>query len=703
MKEGRQVIARKIIIILLCALLSIGQGSPAAFALRPASSSNSSNPIDRSFLAGKSSSAGVPDTQYVSVILSPQTPQWAKDIAEVLYKDKSFSGKESYYDYSLRVFENFIHLRPEAGPVASAAALLHRADPDDLKKAMAKSRALAKGEQERVLRLVKEAGTIRCLPYFKSYKKSRYSIQNQMNMIIQLASEPDVMMLVFAEKIACLTGKLNRDQKEYIYRELVNVYAPLAERLGMIKLSNDLRNESLKAYNLEAYNSVKSKIEDRIRMRIDEADGHLKSVENKVKDALKNLGVGRNLYVVTSRVKGIYSVYEKGKGRMIEPCDLYDIFGIRVVFSDNNDIWKAGELLEKVGMSIVPGEEGSRYKTTQKLGYEAYQVRVQDKEGRFYEFQFMSKENLDIYEHSEIAHWAYKIKRQSNQKFDKDEIKWTGNFDKDFKALKGFLSKWVFVFKKVSVNGQKIVKPLRLEKDSTIADYAALRGTDLLKCDYKNGNIFHCVYDIESCKIKWSKPMRHGNQYELKTADSVEIIKDNDNLINFTNARLDIDKYAKTLRAHLCLNNIWPGSMEKSTERGLKIIKDVGFVVNPETIGKFFKPCALDLGLVGENELFAAVASTQKFFTLDDLRRRAYQNGKSIVEAMKLNVNKRPSEIKLMKAGIYLRYTSLDDFLVAIGSCKVSPKALGEAISRSSGGIEINMLKLVEDAFKSAA
>ncbi|MFA5369619.1 MAG: HD domain-containing protein [Candidatus Omnitrophota bacterium] len=682
MRTTRQNIVCKIAVIFLCVLLFTSQCAQGAFALRPVSSRYSLTQIDGSFSIDKSSSAGAADIHFGSLPPLPQIPQWVEYAARVLYKDKSFSGHESYYDYSFRVFKNLACLKPDTDSAVTAAALLHRADHVGLEKILKDNKILSQDEKKKIIRFVDEARIIRALPYFKGDKKSRHAIQNYMNMIIQIASEPDVMLLVFAEKITCFTGELNEKQKEYIYYEIIDIYAPLAERLGLTALAGYLRTEALKKYNINIYNYVKGEMESRINMDINDSGTHLKSIENNARDVLKKLKVDAR---ITSRVKSVYSVYEKCNGKGINADDLYDIFGIRVIFSDTRDPWDTLSLPQYMGMSVMTNQN-NKYKRLEKSGYAAFHIRAQDESGRFYEFQLISEKNLELYEHGLKSHWSYKIERQSKQAFDVDVIKWTGRFDKDFMSLKNFLNRWVFVLKWDRKDPNNVsCKPLRLPAKSTIADYAALRGVDLFDRNYVNGSIFCVSHDIESCRTKESPRVKRDSKYQLRPADFVYINHVKDWLPNSLHAQISIDKFAKTLRAHMLLNNLYNDNIEGSAKQGLNIVKAAGFAVNNISIGNFFLPLARRLGLLNERELFAAVASTKQL-TLDHLKRYARSSGISIVEdknKIGLDLKNGISEIKLMQVSKNLGFRSLDEFYIAVGSYGISWKTVRKGIDRS--------------------
>ena len=95
----------------------------------------------------------------------------------------------------------------------------------------------------------------------------------------------------------------------------------------------------------------------------------------------------------------------------------------------------------------------------------------------------MTRKNYELYKHGRAAHWSYKLHRATEQNFEVDEVNITGDFERDFMALRDWLSKWLFIFRQLEeadkLTMKLSMKPLRLNAGSIPADFAALRDVDI--------------------------------------------------------------------------------------------------------------------------------------------------------------------------------------------------------------------------------
>jgi (p)ppGpp synthase/HD superfamily hydrolase len=669
-----------IIRVLLCSALLIGNAPSCAFALRPAS-----------FLLSKDTAGNTPQALFKTSVTGQDSfsrfeslpaavddePGW--DINEIyriagdFYKGKVFNSGETYFEHTQRVASSLLQLKPDISQFTMAAALLHKIPIGELKQILRNVPGLNKKQQSRIVDLVEKMNIVSRLPYLPPIKTG-FTIQNQMNMIVQMAGEPDVMLLVFADKLQIFMPVL-KSEMDYVYREITHIYAPLAERLGMDYLASYLKEEAFRLNSPEIYNEIKDQIEQRLGMDYAEVLDYLQQVADSVGNELSSLGIEAD---VSARVKNVYSVYEKIKSKEIIGIEgIDDLLGIRIIFNKESDLWHAADIPLSFG-SPIDGQ--TELKAAKKMGFESFHRGVKDDFGRPYEFQFMTEDNFIRYRSGVTAHWSYKMKRETGQHFDKDTINISGDFSKDFTALKESLNKWVFIFWQMEESGKIEMKPLRLPAGSIPADFAALRSIDKLNKDYRGAVVYRKEYDVNEGKLIVLSKIMRKNTYQFQPGELADILSQEGFLRKSSNTRYDIGKNARTLRAHILLNNLTRGQLNARGEESKRVLKDAGFPVY--AMNDFLRQLAGELGLKDEIELYAALSLTDRF-TVDDMKDYARKKGRQMIEDRGLNLG---SNIVLDRLDLVRKdfsLNSLDELFIAVGSGQIRDNVVYEKQSSS--------------------
>ena len=580
----------KYICTILCIVLINAIPRSHAFALRP---------IAYNLSAVKSSASGdFADIAKDSLakpfsVSTAKKPEWAIEIAENLYENKRFDFGETYFEHANKVADILIGLSPKIDELTIAAVLLHVTDIENLEKyvdilkkhienikkkskkseskykkdTISKIASLSEKDINKIVGLVKSMNRVSRLPYLPPDKPGLRLNQNKMNMIIQLTASKECMLLVFADKLKTLMAapNLKKTQQDYIYREILNIYAPLAERLGRDDLAGDFRNTVLELSNREAYDAVVEAIQERIGMGHQKALEYLAEIEKKLKDDLKELNISAR---IETRLKSIYSVYEKiksirkkryGKNDevLIEEIATYiyeidDLLGAKIIVGNNEeDFWLASDISTKYNIDkreIKFSKKSGRHKTT------ALHTDVKDKADNMpYELQLITENNFyDL--NGTKAHWAYKAKRETGQNFDIDDIEKAENFNERFLKLKKYLDKWVFVLREIDDTGGKTAfKVLRFFKGSIPADFAAAKSVDALDKDYEKAKHHRAYYDIMQNRIIRSKERELSRAAKLKPGTVVSILVRDNFLKKNSNTYQAIKKHAKMPRTYLLL------------------------------------------------------------------------------------------------------------------------------------------------------
>ncbi|MFA5199584.1 MAG: ROK family protein, partial [Candidatus Omnitrophota bacterium] len=595
-------------------------------------------------------------------------------IAEEAYGDRVFASGESYFARAKSVRKNLRNLYPKIDKLTQIAALLYCLEFSELKKVLSGIPELDRQQADRVIELVNSMNRVARIVY-KPTRKGNFNIQNQINAIVQEANQPEVMLLVFAVKYSTIFSE-KKSGHDYVYREAREIYAPLAERLGLDHLALKLRDQILRISYPATYAKIKAQIEARLQMSLEESGLYLYKVRRDVKNRLKNLGVQAR---VTSRVKSVYSIYEKIESpdtdeESVEDID--DLFGIRMIFKTEEDLWKASGIPLSFGEPIKGQTE---LKRVAKFGFEAFCVGVRDSLGRSYEFQFMTEENYIKYAYGKAAHWAYKTHRETGQNFDADEIKVTGDFFTDFIALRDSLKKWVFVFRQMEESGSIVFKPLRLLAQSISADYAALRDIDAFNKDFKGVAIYRVEYDLDQDKLIVSPKRIHAIDYQLQTLDVIDVLVSPNFLARSTKAQWAIKEKASYLRTILLLTVIAGAKLQAAKEEGSNILSQAGFFFNNHTIPNFWYPLAHSLDLKNEDELYSALVLTGRI-SLEQINDYAKEKGKQLLRSRGLNLEDEAILLRLDLVKDEFCLKTVDGLFIAVGSLQIEAKTVYERV-----------------------
>jgi len=242
-------------------------------------------------------------------------------------------------------------------------------------------------------------------------KLSRLELQSEQS---QHAENFRKLVLAMSEDIRVLLVKLadrlhnmrtlhfikSDDKRRRIARETMDIYAPLAERIGMQRFKDELENLAFQTLNPDAYNSILARLEFLKREGED--------LPNRIVDELRReLADGGIEAWVSGRVKTPYSVWRKMQRHSIGFEQLSDIVAFRVVVATVGECYHAlGELHSRY--SVVPGRFKDYISIPKPNGYRSLHTGIIGPERQRIEIQIRTREMHDVAELGVAAHWKYK-------------------------------------------------------------------------------------------------------------------------------------------------------------------------------------------------------------------------------------------------------------------------------------------------------
>ena len=220
-------------------------------------------------------------------------------------------------------------------------------------------------------------------------------------MIFALSDDLRVIIISLAEnldRIRNLKGMDSELQKK-IAQETIEIWAPLANRLGMSSEKVELEDLSLKYLNNEAFQQIK----EIVQLKLEERTEYLE----KAQDAILKKAAKSNINVtVTKRAKHFYSIYQKMKKRQKSADELYDLLAIRIICETTEDCYVMIGLVHSM-WKPMEGRFKDYIAMPKSNGYQSLHTTVMC-DGKPLEIQIRTLEMHEIAEHGVASHWLYK-------------------------------------------------------------------------------------------------------------------------------------------------------------------------------------------------------------------------------------------------------------------------------------------------------
>ena len=221
-------------------------------------------------------------------------------------------------------------------------------------------------------------------------------------MILAMVSDLRVVMVKLADRLHNMRtlGFLPESRRREIARETLDIYAPIAHRLGMGSVKGEL--EDLAFLNLEPEEHERVAREVARRMKVSE--GMISDIRRRIEARLGEAGVAAE---VSGRMKRYYSIWQKMKRTGVEAAQLYDILALRVVVAETRDCYETLGMVHQLWRP-VPGRIKDYIAMPKPNFYQSLHTTVMGETGQPFEIQIRTREMDLIAERGIAAHWKYK-------------------------------------------------------------------------------------------------------------------------------------------------------------------------------------------------------------------------------------------------------------------------------------------------------
>ena len=221
--------------------------------------------------------------------------------------------------------------------------------------------------------------------------------------MLTMGDDVRVVLVKLADRLHNMRtlGYLPRGKQRAVAQETMDIFAPLANRLGIWQMKWELEDLSFRYLNPEAYRSIATALDERRNDR--------ESYVARVKDRLiKELNASRILNVtIAARPKHIYSIYSKMTKKDLPLEQIYDIRGMRVLVDSLEECYLALGIAHNLWRPI-PGEFDDYIANPKDNFYRSLHTAVHDDEGKTVEIQIRTWEMHEDAEYGIAAHWRYK-------------------------------------------------------------------------------------------------------------------------------------------------------------------------------------------------------------------------------------------------------------------------------------------------------
>lgn len=232
-------------------------------------------------------------------------------------------------------------------------------------------------------------------------EKQIIQAKNYQKMLLAMAKDIRVIIVKLADRLHNIRtlGNLEAYKQKRIAKETLDIFAPLAHRLGMYILKAELEDTAFKYINPEAYRHIAQMIRDTKQSR----ESDLQSMQKNIETLLESHHFEYN---VKGRIKNIYSVYKKMQSRGKEFDDIFDLLALRIIVKSVEACYSAIGVIHS-RYTPIPNRFKDYIAMPKPNLYQSLHTSV-IAHGKIYEIQIRTKEMDQIAEYGIAAHWAYK-------------------------------------------------------------------------------------------------------------------------------------------------------------------------------------------------------------------------------------------------------------------------------------------------------
>ncbi len=290
-------------------------------------------------------------------------------------------------------------------PVAVSAALLHDV-PEDT------DYGLSDVEERFGPEVAHLVDGVTKLSKFSTHSHEQQQAENIRKMFLAMADDIRVVLIKLADRLHNMRtlGALRTDKQQRIARQTMEIYAPLAERLGIWQIKWELEDLSFKALEPEAYRDLAKLLDTRRTGRETYIDRSIDELKPRLADA----GIEAELQ---GRPKHIYSIWKKMQRKAAEFGEIYDVYAVRLLVHEIRDCYAALGIVHALWRPI-PGQFDDYIAVPKNNLYQSLHTAVMAIDGKPLEIQIRTHAMHQVSEVGIAAHWRYKEGSKAERDYD---------------------------------------------------------------------------------------------------------------------------------------------------------------------------------------------------------------------------------------------------------------------------------------------
>lgn len=348
----------------------------------------------------------------------------AYELAKKAHASQFRKSGEPYIQHPIEVA--YICAQLQSGPATIASALLH----DVVEDTDISIDEIGEQFGEDVKLIVDSLTKIQRMK-LSHMTAEDFEAEDHRKIFLGMAHDVRVIIVKLADRLHNMRtlDSLSPERQMALAKETLEVFAPIAHRLGISTVQSELEELSLKYTEPDIYNKIKAMVDE----RFENTKHSLESFKKKIADLMLEHQIP---FRIESRVKSIYSLYRKMyiKGHSFD--EIYDTMAIRII---TETIINCYEILGFIHASYtpIPGRFKDYIAMPKPNMYQSLHTSVMSGDGSMYEIQIRTEEMDKIAETGVAAHWRYKEGGHYNAKEEQKEIEERLHWFRDFVSLSG--------------------------------------------------------------------------------------------------------------------------------------------------------------------------------------------------------------------------------------------------------------------------
>ncbi len=487
--------------------------------------------------------------------------------------------------------------------------------------------------------------------------KEDEQMENLRKMLIAMAQDIRVILIKIADRLHNMrTMDYQSPEKQRIKSlETMEIYSPIAHRLGMQRVKWELEDLALYYLDREGFDEINRALAS----RMPELKVFMTGVENKINDRLKGENIEATVF---SRLKHVYSIYRKMYMQKIDLDGIFDLCAFRIIVNSIPDCYNVLGIIHDM-FKPVPGRFKDYISTPKPNGYQSVHTTVIGSEGIPFEVQIRTWDMHHTAEYGVAAHWKYKLGDYGDHVGNEDTFAWvrrlienqqesdSGDFLHNLKI--DMFADEVFVF---SPKGDVV----NLPAGATPIDFAYMIHSDI-------GNSMVGA-KVNGKIVTYDHPLQNGDIVEIRTSKSAPgPSRDWLNIARSGSARTKIKQWFKKERR------------EENIMRGLEMIeaeaKEQGYSPDQLLQPEYLTPLMKRLSFNAPDDLYAAVgyggvAAVRVINRLKDEYRSQNTERKTVLDKLEEAAEHREAAAAKSKKALHgVLVSGMDGCLIKFSRC----------------------------------